>query len=46
MKPRTVILAGAFAQVCTLLLASAMAFVAFSHAIDGLMCCWASEREQ
>lgn len=46
MKARTIILAGSFAQVCTLLLASALAFVAFSHAIEGAMCCWQSEREE
>lgn len=45
MKARTIIIAGSFAQVCTLLLAGAITLVAFSHAIDGLMCCAASERE-
>lgn len=45
MKPRTIIVAGSFAQVCTLLLAAAITLVAFSHAIEGLMCCWQSERE-
>lgn len=43
MKPRTIIVAGSFAQVCTLMLAGAITVIAFSYAIGGLMCCAQSE---
>lgn len=43
MKPRTLIIAGSFAQVCTLMLAGAITVAALSYAIGGLTCCWQSE---
>lgn len=45
LKPRTIIVAGSFAQVSGLLLAGALILIAATNAIEGLMCCLASERE-
>lgn len=46
MKARTIIVAGSFAQVCTMLLASAVTLAAFSYAIAGLMCCVHSQLDE
>ena len=43
MKARTIIIAGSFAQVGTLILAGAITVAAFAYAIGGLMCCVQSE---
>lgn len=43
MKPRTIIIAGSFAQVALLIVGTYVAVVATSYAIGGLMCCAQSE---
>ena len=45
MNPRTIIIAGSFAQVGLLIVGAYVAIVATSYAIGGLCCCVASEWE-
>lgn len=45
MRPRTVIIAGSFAQVALMLIGGWIALMATSYAVSGLMCCVASEWE-
>ena len=45
MKRRTLALAGTFASLAGSLVAVAILVVAFAEAVNGVCCCWQSERE-
>lgn len=45
MKPRTFAIMGMTAKVSGVLLGLAVMIVAVAETLNGVMCCWASERE-